>query len=75
MLHDALDAASVSVGRQTHVGDGNPMTGWHTNVATPNEIIEYLKLGGLGSSEFKIVVVLGSDQDVSLVVNHLATSG
>lgn len=73
LLHDAIDAASVSIGRQIRIGDGDPMTSWHTDLATLNDIAEYLKLGGLGSSDFKIIIVLGSDQDASFVANRLVT--
>jgi hypothetical protein len=71
LLHDCIDAASVSIGRQTKVGDGDPMTSWHKDLLNLSDVGDYLKLGGLGASNFKIIIVLGSDEDAFLLANYL----
>jgi len=57
-LHDLIDEASVAIGRQPKVGDGNPMTAWH-QFSDLYETVSYLRVGGLGATERKIVVVIG----------------
>jgi hypothetical protein len=60
-LHDRIDDASVAVGRQNRVGEGSPMTAWHEDLADINAMIEYVRLGGLGASNNKLVVVIGPE--------------
>ena len=60
-LHDRIDNASVAAGRQARVGEGNPMTAWHEDLSDMNAMIEYVRLGGLGASNNKLVVVIGPE--------------
>ena len=39
-LHDRIDRIGVLVGRQDAVGDGNPMTAWHEDLVSREEIVE-----------------------------------
>lgn len=70
-LHDSIDNASVSAGRQGKAGDGDPMTAWHEGLADIRGMVDYLKLGGLGASDNKLVVVLGPEHGVSLLADEL----
>lgn len=62
-LHDAIDEASVAIGRQLKVGDGSPMTTWKTfSRIGPSErsaIAEYIATGGQGETDVKLIVVFG----------------
>lgn len=66
-LHDQIDAASVAIGRQTAVGDGSPMTAWHEDLIEMDQVVEYVRGGGHGASERKLVLVVGD-------VNRLRTA-
>jgi hypothetical protein len=70
-LHDLIDAASVSAGRQEKIGDGNPMTAWHENLTDLNKVLSYVRTGGLGFAETKIVVVIGSEQITEDIASKL----
>lgn len=59
-LHDAIDAASVSIGRQRAAGDGSPMTGWDDTVHSVRQVVEYIAAGGQGWQSVKVVIVLGT---------------
>jgi hypothetical protein len=59
-LHDEIDQASVAVGRQNAIGDGSPMTAWHEESMGHDEMIEYISGGGHGGSEYKLVLLVGS---------------
>jgi len=61
ILHDAIDAMSVRIGRQVAVGDGNPMTSWHERVATPDQMIRMVLGGTFGGSDNVVVIVLGDE--------------
>ena len=50
-LHDRIDEASVLIGRQRKVGDGNPMTAWHERLSETNEMTSYIRMGGHGGNE------------------------
>jgi hypothetical protein len=71
-LHDLIDEAAVSIGRQKKVGDGNPMTAWHKQFSDVNEIISYVRTGGQGASERKVVVVVGPMQGSATVAEQIA---
>lgn len=60
-LHDMVDEASVSIGRQQAVGDGFPMTAWHTAMLDFDEIASHLSVGGLGAAPVAVVVFVGQD--------------
>ena len=60
-IHDAVDAASVRVGRQRKMGDGDPMTTWQDN-SSDTEVASYLWTGGQGDSSTKVLVVIGPPQ-------------
>jgi hypothetical protein len=54
-LHDDIDEASVAVGRQRAVGDGSPMTAWHDDLTSLERIVDYIRRGGHGSCDYKLV--------------------
>jgi len=58
-LHDVIDRAAVAIGRQDRVGDGIPMTAWHDDLRDMAAMIDFLRLGGLGGTDHKLVVVVG----------------
>jgi hypothetical protein len=62
-LHDAVDRASVDMGRQQRVGDGVPMTAWHEDLESVDDIVDYILLGGHGSRIAKAVIVIGAKDD------------
>jgi len=73
-LHDIIDRESVSMGRQSRVGDANPMTAWHDDLADSRSMANYVVLGGHGSSQNKLVVVIGPD-DCATGFAHLLKKG
>jgi len=72
-LHDLMDEASVAMGRQEKVGDGNPMTAWH-QFSDIWEMVSYLRVGGLGSTERKIVIVVGPEHSSAAIAEEIAQS-
>jgi hypothetical protein len=64
-IHDAIDRASVEVGRQAAVGDGSPMTSWHTDKVTLQEMVDFVLRSSLGASDYLVVLLLGPDQEYS----------
>jgi len=70
-LHDQIDEISVSIGRQEAIGDGNPMTAWHEDLVSPDDVIDYLALGGLGSSDFKLVCLVAPDDQTRPLLERL----
>ena len=60
-LHDAIDEAAVAIGRQTKIGDGDPMTSWNDESITESEIAAYVLTGGQGTSDWKLVLVIGDE--------------
>jgi hypothetical protein len=70
-LHDFIDKMSVTSGRQHSVGDGDPMTAWHADMVDLESMIEYVRLGGLGASENKLVLVIGPESILSQVGDRL----
>jgi len=71
-LHDLIDAASVSAGRQEKVGDGIPMTAWHRDLLGVDEVISYVRTGGQGTAETKVVVVIGPDHSADTIARRIA---
>jgi hypothetical protein len=61
-LHDRIDEASVACGRQSAVGDGNPMTAWHDDLTSSYQVIDYIRRGGHGSCDYKLVAIVGTDR-------------
>jgi hypothetical protein len=62
-LHDEIDEASVAIGRQPAVGEGSPMTAWHEDLREIPEFSEYIRRGGHGSCDFKLVAFVGPEAD------------
>lgn len=62
-LHDLVDNASVNVGRQKHIGDGNPMTTWFDDICDAQAMIEYMRPGGQGETDNKLVVVIAGEPE------------
>jgi len=61
-VHDLIDQASVTVGRQKAVGDGSPMTSWHEEALTVDQMAE-IAAGLLGGQQFVLVVIVGSEPE------------
>jgi hypothetical protein len=62
-LHDAIDRASVAAGRQNAVGDGSPMTSWHDEARSPEEMAEVTSLC-FGGQDRVLVLVVGQDAEL-----------
>ncbi len=62
-LHDAIDRASVTVGRQRVVGDGSPMTSWHEEAQNPDAMAEVARLC-FGGQDRVVVLVVGRPADL-----------
>ena len=71
MLHDLIDHASVDSGRQEKVGEGKPMTSWHEEATTPEQMAE-VAYSCLGSAERVLCVVVGSETDEVCFASHLS---
>jgi hypothetical protein len=69
-LHDAVDQASVDIGRQDAVGDGSPMTSWHDDARTPDQMAEVAELC-FGAHERVLVLVVGREHDLAVSVAAL----
>jgi hypothetical protein len=74
VIHDAIDAASVRLGRQAAAGDGDPMTTWQEE-ARHSEIASYIWTGGQGESARKVAVILGSPAETWVMVQALMAHG
>jgi hypothetical protein len=70
-LHDMVDIASVEAAMQAHVGDGNPMTAWHDDMRDVQAMSEYLRSGGLGATDNKLVVVVGSEEATACLAREM----
>ncbi len=62
-LHDTVDRASVTVGRQRAVGDGSPMTSWHEDARAVDEMADVAALC-FGVHERVLVLVVGQEKDL-----------
>ncbi len=61
-IHDAIDHASVASVRQPSVGFGVPMTSWN-DYECDQDLVEYLRTGGHGVSNTKLLIFIGSDEE------------
>jgi hypothetical protein len=59
VLHDAIDEISVSIGGQAAVGDGVPMTAWHDDVITVEQMICFATSVRFGGAENVLVLLVG----------------
>jgi hypothetical protein len=69
-LHDAIDRASVAIGRQRAVGDGSPMTSWHEEDTTPAQMAQVALLC-FGGEDRVAIVVVGNAQAFEASVHAL----
>lgn len=72
-IHDAIDNAAVAVGRQSKVGDGNPMTTWDEDDSIA-ECARWIAMGGQGTNDVKVVVVIGSAADERDLYDNIRTA-
>ena len=70
LIHDLVDEASVRAGRQHKVGGGSPMTSWHTEATTLEEIAE-VAANCLGSSDFVLCVAVGETTSTNRFIGCL----
>ena len=61
-IHDAIDQASVKLGRQQALGDGDPMTGWDSKM-NDAELAHYISTGGQGECSLKLVMYFAKGQE------------
>lgn len=61
-IHDAIDNASVESRRQASVGFGVPMTSWN-DFASTEDVVSYLRTGGHGVSDTKLLIFIGTDNE------------
>lgn len=59
LLHDAIDAMSVRMGRQSLAGDGSPMTSWHAEALTTDEMANLVVHAAIGSHDHIVAVFIG----------------
>ncbi len=71
-LHDALDHAGVDVGRQRAVGDGSPMTSWHEEASSVEDMAQ-VAAASYGSHEQVLILVVGREQDLIAAVAAVAS--
>ena len=69
-LHDAIDRASVAIGRQRAVGDGSPMTSWHEEDTTPVQMAKVALLN-FGSKDHVLILVVGNEQAWTMSVRAM----
>ena len=62
-LHDILDHASIAAGRQQAIGDGSPMTSWHTGERTIEDMAELASFCLCGGHDYLLVFVVGQESD------------
>ena len=72
-IHDAIDRMAVANGRQQQVGDGSPMTTWDTADPTEEALAAYFTTGGQGDAVCKVILVIGTDEDASILSSALAS--
>ncbi len=61
-FHDLVDATSVRIGRQAHVGDGSPMTTWDEEASSLHEMARSASALH-GGHDYVFIWVVGSSQD------------
>jgi hypothetical protein len=62
LIHDYIDEAAVLAGIQGAVGDGFPMTTWHEDALTLDEIAEVAGIC-FGGADYVLCLVVGSPDD------------
>jgi hypothetical protein len=67
-IHDMIDIAAVKIGRQRIVGEGNPMTTWDDDPIDIDVILTYIYTGGQGTCDWKIILVIGTEEEFRDVV-------
>lgn len=72
-VHDAIDATSVRIGRQSAIGEGDPLTTWHDDMSD-SDIASYVLTGGPGSSDTKVVVIVAPDIVAERLIRKLSKS-
>ena len=70
LLHDFVDEASVDAGVQHAVGDGHPMTTWHEDALSLDEMCEVAALC-FGGADQVLCVVVGTEHDQQAFVDRL----
>ena len=70
LLHDLVDEASVMAGVQDVVGDGHPMTTWHEDALSLDEMCEVARLC-FGGADQVLCVVVGTEHDQQAFANRL----
>jgi hypothetical protein len=70
-LHDDIDLIAVRLGRQKKVGEGSPMTAWDEEIVCAENIAEDLITGDCGGCDYKVVVILGTSNDFTEVVDAM----
>jgi hypothetical protein len=73
LLHDTIDRAAVASGRQTKIGDGNPMTAWDDGRMELKDTLAYIMTGGQGSCDWKLLLVIGTEGQVQELFSALST--
>ncbi len=69
-LHDEIDQAAVALGRQRAVGDGCPMTAWHTEVQSIPALAQ-LACSHCGNNDNLLVIVVAAERVLEEAVNAL----
>jgi len=72
--HDAVDRASVEIGRQESVGCGFPMTAWYEKLKAVDAITDYVGTGGQGSQAIKVVLIVGNESCASRMATAIRQS-
>jgi len=68
LWHDRVDQLSVEMGRQSHVGDGSPMTAWFDDIQS----LDQWEMGStFGNSSYFLFVVVGGDIPASFRISFL----
>ncbi len=68
-FHDLVDTASVEIGRQVAVGCGSPMTTWHEDAETMNEVAFVMFC--LGGSDHVVALLLCPQESFAEHVDEL----
>jgi len=66
--HDRVDEASVEVGRQKRVGDGDPMTAWFTKLTS----LRHLQMSHCYGAHPYLLLLVGFPSDVRTQIHELA---
>ena len=69
-MHDIIDQTSVKIGRQHQIGDGSPMTSWHTD-AMDSQAMAEVATTMPGISEVTLILIIGSKTDFACATRAL----